>query len=148
VTTRHLIGDDEARRLGRREVVQRVVERARRVRRTGRQEVEVAIRAHLAVEDLDVDAVDVHVAQALVRIAVAGPVPRGVADLVAALVGLGRVAAEHLAVRLHERSVVLAVQARREMGLHVVVLHAHVGVGRDDPCGRHPASLAPIRFAT
>ena len=122
VVDRHLVGDDEPRRIGRREVVQRVVERARRVGRAGGQQVQVPVRAHLAVEDLDVDAVDVHVAQALVRLGVAGPVPRRVTDLVAALVGLGRVAAEHLAVRLHQRGVVLVVQPSGEVGLHVVVL--------------------------
>ena len=64
---------------------------------------------------------------------VPGAVPRRVADLVAALVGLRGVAAEHLAVRLRQRAVVLVVESRGEVALDVVVLHADVGVGRDDP---------------
>ena len=53
---------------------------------------------------------------------VAGTVPYAGRISLATLVGLGRVAAEHLAVRLHQRGVVLVVEARREVGLDVVVL--------------------------
>ena len=101
------------------------------------EQVEVAVGAHLAVEDLDVDAVGVHVAQPLVRVAVPGPAPRGVPDLGTAGVRLRRVAAQHLAERLCQRGVVVVVEPGRQVRLHVVVLHADVRIGRDDPSGRH-----------
>ena len=110
VVDRNLVRDDQARRVGGREVVQRVVERARRLVRAVLQEIEVAIGAHLAVEHLDVDAVGVHVGEARVRVEVTGPSPRRVLDLGARLVRLRRVATEDRAPVLRQRGVVVVVE--------------------------------------
>ena len=120
--------------------MQRVVERARRFGCAVLQQVEVAVRADLAVEHLDVDAVGVHVDEARVRVEVALATPRRVLDLGAGLVRLRRVPTEDHAAVLHERGVVVVVELRREVLLHLVVAHVHVRVGGDDPFGRHRGS--------
>ena len=144
VVDRDLAGDDEPSRVDRAELEQRVVERAGGLVRALPHQVEVPVRADLAVEDLDVHAVDVHVGEALDGIGVAGPSVGRVGVLDATAVGLRGVAAEHLAERLGQRVVVRVVEAVREVALHLVVLDAHVRVGGDQS-GHGPMLSRPGR---
>ena len=121
VMDRNLVGNHQPVRVGGREIVQGVVEGTCRLRGTRLQEVEVAVRVDLAVEDLDIDAVDIHIAQPLGRVGVAGPAPRGMLDLGTGRIGLRRIPAEHRPVCLAERDVILLVQFGRQMCLHVRV---------------------------
>ena len=80
------------------------------------------------------------------RVEVPRTTPRCVLDLGAGLVGLRRVPTEDDAAVLHERGVVVGVELRREVLLHLFVAHVHVRVRGDDPfrCHRFPLSPSTV----
>ena len=145
VVDRNLTRHDQPLRIDRRPFEHRVVERARR--RDGGlrvlEQIEVAEAAHLGVDDLDLDAVGIHVEQALGGVAVARPAERGVRVLLHRVgVRAGRAhRAQRLLLERRDRAVVGAVVLVREVCLDPVVAHVHVRVRRDEPfshCGTSP----------
>ena len=118
------------------ELLQHVVERLHRLARALAHVGQVPERAHLGVDDLDVDAVGVHVDEPFLRVVVPGAVNAEFfsAAFIAAPADVGRTrAAGHAGPERGHRVVVGRVEPARELGLDLVVAHGHVRVGGDDP---------------
>jgi hypothetical protein len=123
-----LIRDQQALVVGGGELLQRIVERARRLPPSFLDPVKVAIGADLAVQHLDVNTVAIHVLEPRGRIAVTGTPPRLMIELDPCAAG-ARGQFFLMAPLLGDRRVVFVVILPRQVLLDVVVSGFDVRVG-------------------
>ena len=144
VVDRDLVRDDQTARVGGAELAESLVERDRGLRLAHLQVADVAERADLAVDDLLLHAVGVHVGEAGDAVGVAGPGhvaeperARRLLPLAVRLPGLVHPAGalRHPLLEGAHRAVVLVVELGRQVGLHRVVAHLGVRVGGDEELG-------------
>jgi hypothetical protein len=121
-----LIRRDEALGVGRRELDERVVERLRGLAPARLDEVQVAERTELAIADLDIDAVLVHVLQPFDGVAVAGSADRVPHPLEALRHRVHALADRDAAAHLGNCGVVGGMELGGEPSLHRVVGDGHV----------------------
>ena len=138
---RDLVGDTESLTICRGKLVEGVVEGTGRLARTRLEVRDVPEGADLRVQDLDRDAIEVHVRQAFPRISVTGPLEDSIRSDVrvvvlplhphAGLIGRCRTA-RHALGEGRDGLVIALVERRGQMCPDLVMGDGHVAIGRDE----------------